>query len=103
MEHKQQHLNSQLDLFDLVEQIEAKEDFDAMLKQVCKDFNLVFQPSEELRKKYGRRRFLISPRMLPEYVGRKNANNAVLKAFESSDDKVSIKLRKHGKLDFYTK
>lgn len=74
-----------------------------VVKSVCRDFNLVYQPSEEMRKKHGRRRFLISPNVLHEYVGDNNAETAILKAYSTGADKLSIKLRKYGKLDFYTK
>lgn len=78
-------------------------EYEEVLKQVCFDFNLVYQPSPELRKIHKRRRFLISPRMLHEYVGPENAYKANKRAFDTSEDKLSIKLRKYGKLDFYTK
>ncbi len=51
-----------------------------------KEFNVVFQPKDA--SLYGKRRFIISVNSLPDYIGSKNAFNAVLKALDNKGDKL---------------
>lgn len=66
-----------------------------------KDYLVVFSPREAWRYRY--KRFLISVNRLPVYVGAKNALEARRRADTSKTDKVTIKLRKFGKLEIYVK
>lgn len=69
---------------------------------LLREFNIVFQPNN--REEFdGRRRFLVSGNRLAEYIGVKNANDAIQRAWESGEDKFTRKFRKLGKVDFYTK
>lgn len=66
------------------------------------EFNIVFSPNNRLQYG-GRKRFLISFNRLAFYVGSSNANTAVSRALNSKTDKTIVRLRKHGKLEFYIK
>lgn len=68
---------------------------------INKEFRIVFQPKDP--ELFGRRRFAIGGLSLKKYIGEKNANTAITKAFESKTDKVSFRFRKHGRIDFYPK
>lgn len=68
---------------------------------VNKEFRIVFQPKDP--EKFGKRRFAIGGQSLKKYIGEKNANKAITKAFESKADKVSLRFRKFGRIDFYLK
>lgn len=65
-------------------------------------FLLVFTPKEN-KNIYPNKRFLISINQLHNYVGRQNSNKAIETAFNSKEYKITIKLRKYGKLEFYSK
>lgn len=64
-----------------------------------KEFDVVFQPND--KELYGKRRFLVSVNRLHEHIGLYNANQAILKALKSKDDKLRIKYRKFGIVDIY--
>lgn len=61
----------------------------------------VFTPKEKTL--YVNKRFLISINQLEKYIGSHNAT-VVLNRFEKcKQDKCTIKLRKHGKIEIYQK
>lgn len=67
-----------------------------------REFKIVFQPKEpDLFN--GRRRFAIGAYSLQKYIGEVNAKTALSRALNSKDDKCTVKLRKHGRIDFYAK
>lgn len=70
-------------------------------KEANKEFKIVFQPKEP--GTHGKRRFAIGAGRLKNYVGEKNANIAILRAFNSLDDRCTVRLRKYGRIDFYRK
>lgn len=62
---------------------------------------IVFTPKDS--RQYINKRFLISINQLSKYIGSHNAA-AVLNRFERcQQDKCTIKLRKHGKIEIYQK
>jgi len=69
--------------------------------QFNKDFRIVFQPKDVER--YGKRRFAIGAGKLAYYIGEENAKKAFEKAYECTDDKIRIKFRVAGWVDFYVK
>lgn len=69
---------------------------------INREFIIVFQlnnPDEF----HGKRRFAVGANSLDRYVGKKNAKTAVSRALNSKDDKCTVRLRKHGRIDFYSK
>lgn len=69
---------------------------------INKEFRIVFQPKNQDQYN-GRRRFAIGGRSLDKYVGEYNARVAIERAWNSGEDKYTVKLRKHGQIDFYVK
>ena len=69
--------------------------------QFNKDFRIVFQPKNV--EKYGKRRFAIGAGKLAEYIGEENAQKAFEKASNMMEDKIRIKFRVAGWVDFYVK
>lgn len=69
--------------------------------QFNKDFRIVFQPKDIER--YGKRRFAIGAGKLAEYIGEDNAKVAFEKASGMMTDKLRIKFRVAGWVDFYVK
>jgi hypothetical protein len=66
-----------------------------------RNFYIVFQPNAgEL---FYKRRFLVTSKTLKNYVGIYNANTALLRASNSTGDKLRVRLRKFGIIDFYVK
>jgi hypothetical protein len=69
---------------------------------INKDFIITFQPKQpELFG--GKRRFSVGGFSLHKYVGEHNAIQAIIGAFNSSEDKYTKRLRKCGRIDFYRK
>lgn len=67
-----------------------------------REFIVVFQPKD--RSLFAdKRRFAVGAYSLHKYVGKRNAKTAVERALKSDMDKITIKLRKHGRIDFYFK
>lgn len=67
-----------------------------------RDFRIVFQPKNpELYG--GKRRFAVGANSLHKYIGLENAHNAFVRALKSKSDNVTVKLRKLGRIDFYSK
>lgn len=67
-----------------------------------KEFTIVFQPKD--REIYnGKRRFAVGAYSLEKYVGKKNAEVAIQRATDCLEDKIRIRLRKHGIIDFYVR
>jgi hypothetical protein len=64
-------------------------------------FRIVFTPKNP--NYYPNKRFLVSPNQLFKYIGSKNANKAILEAFESLQVKTIKKYRKYGKIEIYSK
>jgi hypothetical protein len=69
---------------------------------INREFRIVFQPKNPAEFN-NRRRFAVGANSLQDYVGEYNANQAISRAFASSGDKSTVRLRKFGKLDFYVK
>lgn len=69
--------------------------------QFNKDFRIVFQPKDI--EKYGKRRFAIGAGKLAEYIGEDNAKVAFEKASGMMTDKLRVKFRVAGWVDFYVK
>lgn len=69
--------------------------------QFNKDFRIVFQPKDIER--YGKRRFAIGAGKLAEYIGEDNAKVAFEKASGMMTDKLRVKFRVAGWVDFYVK
>lgn len=67
-----------------------------------KEFRITFQPKDPGLYQ-GRRRFSVGAGQLHKYIGNKNAASALASAMESVGDKVRIKFRKMGWVDFYAK
>lgn len=67
-----------------------------------KEFRITFQP-KDASQFGGRRRFSVGAGQLHKYIGDKNAASALATAMESAGDKVRIKFRKMGWVDFYSK
>lgn len=65
---------------------------------IKRDFKLVYQP-----KVTTRRRYFICVSSLIKEVGFHNANTAFLRALNSDADKIRVRLRKCGIIDFYRK
>ena len=74
-------------------------DFDS--KVVNREFLVKFRPKDAQGNELKSR--LIGGGQLPKHVGQENAFRAVLRALRSGEDKTTIKLRKYGRIDFYTK
>lgn len=69
---------------------------------VNKNFRIVFQPKQA--ELFGnKRRFAVGAGSLAKYIGQENANKAIQRAFVSPLDKAQVKLRKFGRIDFYSK
>lgn len=67
-----------------------------------REFKIVFQPKDP--GNFGdKRRFAVGAYSLGKYVGEMNAKTALSRALKSKDDKCTVRLRKHGRIDFYTK
>ncbi len=66
-----------------------------------RDYRVVVQPYYSLGYRY--RRFLISANSLWKYVGSYNANTAFVKASRMRSDKMRLKFRSFGIVDFYLK
>lgn len=66
------------------------------------NYYIVFTPKKP-RKYSGRKRFLVSARMLYKYVGSEASNKAICEAYRSQLQKFTIKFRSSGKLEFYSK
>lgn len=72
------------------------------LKKFNAHFRVVLTPND--REQFGnRRRFMVTANSLINYVGFDNANTAVLRAFNSQEYKYTVRLRKYGRIDFYSK
>lgn len=71
------------------------------MKNLNKHFRCVYQPNPDLKPE--KRRFAVSMNTLKNYVGEHNALQAISRAFASDTDKVRVKLRKYGIIDFYVK
>ncbi len=65
---------------------------------INREFRIVFQPKTDVRT-----RFAVGAGSLHKYVTPENANKAFLRAWNSLDDKIQVKLRKYGRIDFYRK
>jgi len=68
---------------------------------INKEFIITFQP--KIPDPKGRRRFSVGGLSLHKYIGKRNANKAIIKALQSKADKVSLRFRKFGRIDFYRK
>lgn len=68
---------------------------------VNKHFRIVFTPKDP--KQYINKRFLVSANQLYKYVTYTNAQEAFNEAFSCPLYKFTIKFRKYGKLEFYSK
>jgi len=66
-----------------------------------KHFLIVFSPKDKTL--YSSKRFLVSANQLYKYIGLENANKLLYKAYYSLLTKTTFKLRKYGKLEFYSK
>lgn len=66
-----------------------------------KHFLIVFTPNDKLL--YSSKRFLVSANQLHKYIGLFNSCKALETAYLSSLYKVTLKYRKYGKLEFYSK
>lgn len=66
-----------------------------------KHFLIVFTPKKQ--GDYKNKRFLVSPNNLYNHIGEKNANKLLYEAYYSNLYKTTFKLRKYGKLEFYSK
>lgn len=66
------------------------------------NFKIVFQPYDK-SKFNNRRRFLVGANSLHYYITKENAETAFNRALNSKGDKIRIKFRAHGIVDFYTK
>jgi hypothetical protein len=66
-----------------------------------KHFLIVFTPNDKLL--YSLKRFLVSANQLYKYIGLFNSYKALQTAFLSPLGKTTLKYRKHGKLEFYSK
>jgi len=65
-------------------------------------FKVVFKPKRP--KDYGgRKRFFIGIYQLHKYIGEKNAENVILKALNSQEDRYKKAFRTKGKVYFYIK
>lgn len=72
------------------------------MEKLNKEFRIVFQPREPALHG-GKRRFAVGAYSLHKYIGEKNAKTALSRAFNSLDDVTTVRLRKHGRIDFYVK
>jgi hypothetical protein len=70
-----------------------------MAASVAKHYSIVFQS----RGTKPRHRYFICVNSLVSVIGIDNANSAFLRALNSPDDKIRVKLRKFGIIDFYSK
>jgi hypothetical protein len=69
-----------------------------------REVKIVYQPNPGMPgsdKPKGR--FGVGVGALRKYVGDHNAETALQRAFECADDKLTVKLRKYGRIDFYFK
>lgn len=69
-----------------------------------REVKIVFQPNPGIpgsEKPKGR--FGVGVRSLHKYIGESNANVAIRRAIECADDKLTVKFRKFGRVDFYFK
>lgn len=73
-----------------------------VINQVSKNFKCVYSPNEVLRGTK-RNRFFVSINQLHKYVGVENTYKASIRVLGCKADKCTVKLRKYGKLDFYSK
>ncbi len=67
-----------------------------------REIRIVFQPKDPSLHD-GKRRFGVGVHSLSKYVGEENAEMALERAEKSDADKCTVKLRKHGRVDFYFK
>lgn len=71
------------------------------VRQLNLEFKVVFQPKQP--ELYGKRRIAVGVYSLWKYIGRENANTAILLALDSLEDSFTKKFRKYGRVDFYKK
>lgn len=64
-------------------------------------FLIVYTPKDS--NLYLNKRFLVSANQLYKYIGYDNANRLLYEAFSSLLNKTTFKLRKYGKVEFYSK
>lgn len=69
-------------------------------KLVNKEFIIVFNPKDKSLYN-GRRYFIVKAAQLANYIGKENAENALLEAMESRGQRWTRKYRKHGYVMFY--
>lgn len=65
------------------------------------NFLIVFTPKQ--KGEFPNTRFLVSAKQLHRYIGKENAKTALSKIENSQEDKITIKFKKHGKLNIYAK
>lgn len=71
------------------------------ISAINKNFRIVYQekrPEGELRARY-----FVGAGRLHLYIGDQNASKCLVKALESTGDKIQFKFRKHGQVTFYAK
>jgi hypothetical protein len=66
-----------------------------------KEYYVNVQPYPELG--YKKRRWLVSPNNLYLYIGSHNANTALVRASKMTTDKLRLRFRSFGIVDFYLK
>lgn len=70
--------------------------------KINKEFKITFQPKEGSEILFNnRKRFSVGAGQLAKYIGQQNAEIAFRRALESDDDKIRIKFRVAGWVDFY--
>lgn len=69
---------------------------------VNSEFRIVYQPKDPEQFE-GKKRFAVGANSLHKYVGEHNAEIAIERALNSLDDKCTVRLRKHGRIEFYKK
>jgi hypothetical protein len=67
---------------------------------IDREFLIYFEPYTDY---YRKKRFIVTLSKLYKYVGKYNANRAILRALNSGLDYYRVKLRKYGIIDFYSK
>jgi hypothetical protein len=76
---------------------------DPDFKYLNRDFHFVYQPKDPKVKKLLGRRVLIGAWRLHNYIGIDNARKLIKATKKIREDKVSIKYRKYGIVDIYSK
>jgi len=71
-------------------------------KVLNRKMRIVYQPNPGMPFSE-KRRFAVGAYSLSKYVGEDNAKTAIQRAISSLDDKYTVRLRKHGRIDFYFK